>query len=257
VIKRISRNEFGSLQLLRKSSERRQKSQIIVPGIKCITELLSAGHSPDWLLLRPEKENQAQELLGAKHFNKLQNMDRIRFIKLHEESRLADQASPEGFIVVTQTPSQDSDVSQTSLILDSLNDPGNLGSIIRTAAWFGFDRIGLLGDCADVWSARTIRSSMGSVFHLTSIKNITQTELQDLGQKKRLLALDSNGGENLQGFCFKTNDVLVMGSESHGLKLAAENIGQRLHIPGKGNIESLNVGHAFAVCAWSMFSHKP
>ena len=249
-MQRLSRGDFAELNELRRPAARREQARILVPGYKCITELLRAGHDIEQLLLCGDTSDAAEKLVGTETWQRLLREERIFRVRDHEAARLADQPSPEGLLAVAPLPAS-CDTQRPRVILDGVSDPGNLGSILRTALWFGLDPVGLLQG-ADVWSPRVIRSAMGAQFHL-QLRTLSAEDLETMKAGGRLLGLDSNGGTPLQDFVTQDNDTLIMGSESHGLQQSAELLSERVWIPGCERAESLNVGHAFAICAYHYY----
>lgn len=137
------------------------------------------------------------------------------------------------------------------LVLDGVKDPGNLGTIIRIADWFGVKQIICSTDTVDAYNSKVVQASMGSIFrvyvHYTSVENFLTT------YKKRftnnvIMAAGMNG-ENAYAIKQKP-DVLVMGSESHGLSKEVLDVAQEITIPRFGEAESLNVAVATGIlCA--------
>ncbi len=270
---RPSKATFKAFVELTKSSGRRKLGACLLPGSKCIQEALRAQLSIDALLMRPESAPAAIEVLGESLFNQLEFQGLVYTLKEQELLRLSGQSSPEGLLAIvdiplTPSPTQQENSGTTQaidqrapsvpqLILDQINDPGNMGSILRTALWFGFEHVALHGACADPWSAKSLRSAMGAQLHLKSVQSCDATSLE-LWKRNgaRFLGLDSNSGSPLSQHSFSNHDVLVMGSESHGLTLPENLLEKTLHINGSGKAESLNVGHAFAICAWARSLEK-
>ncbi len=249
-MRRLSRGEFAELNQLRRSAARQEQGRVVVPGYKCITELVRGGHRIEQLLICGDTTAAAEQTLGPVLWQQLQREDRVCQLRDHEAARLADQASPEGLLAVTQLPQIDTSL-RPRVILDGVADPGNLGSILRTALWFGLEPVGLLGG-ADPWSPRVIRSAMGSQFHLR-LRVMQTDDVAALRDGRRLLGLDSNGGSPLNVIQPQAGDTLVLGSESHGLLQTESVLSERVWIPGTDRAESLNVGHAFAICAWHFY----
>lgn len=139
------------------------------------------------------------------------------------------------------------------IALDGVKDPGNLGTIIRTADWFGIQNILLAEDSVDPYNPKVVRSTMGSIFRtqifesqdLTTSLNTLKTKY---GYKVVSLEMD---GEVLPEKLLKKgseNTVFLFGSESHGVRESLEKfIDFRYTIPGKGQAESLNVAVAAAI----------
>jgi len=248
-MERLAGEEWRALAALRRPAERRAAGRLLVPGWKCVAEYLRAGLEPERLLLLAGAEPAAVERFGAERWERLAG--RARTVREHELGRLADQPHPEPVLAVGPPPPSASDTGEPSLILDGVADPGNLGAILRTALWFGLDRVWLAGEAADPWSPRAIRAATGHHFHLRALRRVGDAELDALvASGARLLGLDSSGGAPLEEHVFAARDVLVAGGESHGLVGCAGRTALTLHIAGDPRAESLNVGHAVAIAAW-------
>ncbi len=140
------------------------------------------------------------------------------------------------------------------MILSSVRDPGNLGSVIRSAAALGTDTIILSSDCADVYNPKTVRSSMGSIFKvkILIISNLSACikDLQNAGKRVFAAELRENAVP-LTSIDIKKTDVFVIGNEGHGID---ENISSvcngSVYIPITENAESLNASVAAALFIW-------
>lgn len=256
---RLSRDEFNTLLPLLRPAGRREHGLILVPGHKCAEEYLRAGGRPSLVLLDEERLPEARATLGEAHWREALDRERLRRLRPHELARLADQPSPEGLLLAGPPPAKCAEKRRAPhLLLDGVQDTGNLGAMLRTALWFGLDRVWMLAPCADPWSPRGIRAGMGAIFHLAECRVLELEEFEALlpGLRVRLLGLDASAECAVDNFSFRDDDVLVLGSESHGLRLPEEWLTERLHIPGAGRAESLNVGHALAVCAWQRFRSR-
>lgn len=134
------------------------------------------------------------------------------------------------------------------LLLDNVKDPGNLGTIIRTAEWFGITDIMASPQSVDVYSPKVIQASMGAFYHV----NFSYTNLPELITKLKerdfVVAGASLKGSNLYASVFTKKTALVMGSESHGIsEEILKLLDQELLIPQVGQSESLNVGIATGI----------
>lgn len=136
------------------------------------------------------------------------------------------------------------------IVLDKINDPGNLGTIIRTADWFGLKQIILSEDCVDVYNPKVVRSTMGSLFHVNIFKTKhIDTTLATLKNNHGYIinALDMKG-ETISKLKSSQKNIYVFGSESHGVRAELDElIDNRYTIPGAGNTESLNVAVAAGI----------
>jgi TrmH family RNA methyltransferase len=138
------------------------------------------------------------------------------------------------------------------IILEDIQDPGNVGTVIRTAAAFGFSCVILAGSCADPYSAKTVRASMGAVFKT----KIYQCGPEDLRQLKLPIyaAALRNDAVNIQNISLPVSFALAVGNEGHGLsdillQLASETV----LIPMEAGNESLNAAIAAAVLMWESY----
>ncbi len=178
-------------------------------------------------------------------------------------SKISTEKSPQGMIAVLPLPSES--VPQCTangryLLLDTIQDPGNLGTILRSASAFGIDGVIMCG-CADTASPKTVRASMGAVFRVplwkTDILADTVRKLRDDGHRVLAAALTEDclcAGET----ALYANDCVVIGNEGHGITadvLAACNEGIR--IPMTGDTESLNASIAASILLWEYMRTFP
>lgn len=171
--------------------------------------------------------------------------------------RLAETESPQGILLVMRLPAADALLSGPGraqagfvLLLDGVRDPGNLGTIIRSADWFGADGIILSADCVDPYNPKVLRGTMGSIFHLPLA---VAPGLHDaLAQLKahgfRIYASEVEGAQTVQEIRFRKPLALILGNEAHGISRELLALcDQTVRIEKYGRAESLNVGIAGAV----------
>ena len=143
----------------------------------------------------------------------------------------------------------------TVLYLDNVSDPGNVGTLIRIADWFGLSGVVLSPGSADPISAKAIQSSMGSLFHVPV--SITPLDQLTSDLKGNVVGLDAAGESMFMNKNDRAITMLVVGSESHGLSSAARQMcDQFLSIPGRGRCESLNASVAGAIAVSSLVQQK-
>ncbi|MBO5270920.1 MAG: RNA methyltransferase [Clostridia bacterium] len=144
-----------------------------------------------------------------------------------------------------------------ALFLCEVRDPGNVGTILRTAAAFGIDTVFLSRDCADLYQPRTLRAAMGAIFRLPTVRIAGDTAsaisaLRAEGRTVYATALDDSA-RPLGSFALKREDVFVIGNEGHGLSEAViAGCDSTVYIPMAPGSESLNAAMAATVCAWEM-----
>jgi RNA methyltransferase, TrmH family len=132
-----------------------------------------------------------------------------------------------------------------TLALDGIQDPGNLGTLLRVADWFALDRVVASPDCVDVYNQKVINASMGSFsrvsFHVADLAQALA------GLEVPVLGCDLEG-DNLHGLPAQSNAVIVIGGEGQGISPAVRScVKQFVTIPRHGSAESLNAGIAAAV----------
>lgn len=161
-----------------------------------------------------------------------------------------DTVSPQGVLAVCAVPSQHPvEVSSTTwfVVADGVSDPGNLGTIIRSAEAAGADGVFVTGDAVDVWSPKTVRASAGAVFHVPVRTAHGLDELRAIGL--RLLGTTSHGSAvDMRSADFGGPLAVVLGNEAHGLSPDAPVDGW-VRVPHAGRAESLNVAMAATVLA--------
>jgi TrmH family RNA methyltransferase len=136
-----------------------------------------------------------------------------------------------------------------SIVLDRLQDAGNLGSVLRSAAAFGVQQVVALKGCAALWSPKVMRAGKGAHFALTLIESADESQLDALGVP--LLATDSHAGEALPQASLPTPCAWVFGHEGQGIAPSLlRRCARTLRIPQPGGEESLNVAAAAAVCLY-------
>ena len=165
---------------------------------------------------------------------------------------LADSQTPQGIVAVVQKEEvEQTDFSQGKfLFLEDVQDPGNVGTIIRTADAAGFTGVIVSDKSADIYSLKTLRSMQGSHFHLPIYRMSSQALLKETKEAAipvlaTTLSKDSVDYRELPPI---ENFVLVMGNEGQGISpLMAESADQLVHISMKGQAESLNVAVAAGI----------
>lgn len=236
-------------------------------GKKLLCEALAVGLPLFAVLLRESAADGLVALTGG-----LALPADCRGVILPDElfDRISEEKSPEGVICVSRhldkfhkIATMDNWVAVAdmldggrTLLLESVRDPGNLGTIIRSAAAFGVDRVVLTKDCADLYHPRTIRAAMGTLFHTRVIVTEDLCEVIALLARQGSVyaaALDSTAVKLGQA-SFGANDAVVIGNEGHGLSdrvLAA--CTDKIYIPMEAGVESLNAGVAASVLLWELY----
>lgn len=134
---------------------------------------------------------------------------------------------------------------QWSLVLDGISDPGNLGTIIRSADWFGVRNIVCSEQCVELYNPKVIQSTMGSLFRMKVIYTSLPEFLAEQTMPKYAATLN---GENIHTVHWEKEGFIVTGSESHGISEEVLAVcDKQITIPGPGNAESLNAAVATSI----------
>lgn len=169
--------------------------------------------------------------------------------------RLTDTETPAGLLTVIKRKEHfledwNEATEGTILIVDEVRDPGNVGTIIRTADAAGISSVVLLSGCADVFAPKTVRATMGSIFHLPVVVDVEKDYLVAWAQEHgwQLVVSALEGAENLYTTSLAAKKLVVMGNEANGVSeeicAAAD---KKIFIPMQGKAESLNVAMATGI----------
>ncbi len=172
---------------------------------------------------------------------------------------LCESRTPQGVVAVVETPPlapPDEYPAGLVVALDGVQDPGNVGAILRTADAFGAAGILLSPECADPYAPKTLRAAMGSTYHLPVWQGELPEELARM-QPQGFFALcgDLKGDETLPPPAEKT--VLVIGSEGQGVSDAVASLCARYRLPMRGKAESLNASVAAGILLYVVSGQMP
>ena len=175
---------------------------------------------------------------------------------------LSTLVSPTGMLAIAATPPVPAlATSGFILALDEVQDPGNVGTLIRTAAAAGVDQVWLSSGCAFAWSVKTLRASQGAHFHTQVVEAVELPRALAAFSGQCWATLPRNiGGVKVTSIfdaSFGANNVLVLSNEGHGLsETIVPGLSGGLSIPMHGGIESLNVATAGAVALYAMLGQR-
>jgi TrmH family RNA methyltransferase len=208
-----------------------------VQGEKNVLELLKSNLIVKQLFATPEFINI--------HKSELNSIDIIE-ADIDSLTKVSTLVSNNSVIAVVQIPTVNTPPNTgITLALDGVSDPGNLGTIIRVADWYGISHIVCSHDCADPFNPKSISATMGSFARV----NVFLTDLPEyLKADSRAVYGAYLGGKNVHKVRFEKDAILMMGSESHGIRQAAgQFVTAPITIPNFGDAESLNVAMATGI----------
>ncbi|MDD4965190.1 MAG: RNA methyltransferase [Gallionella sp.] len=227
------------------SARQRHKSQqTLLDGTHLLSAYLDAGKQPLHIILN------AAALQDAEIISLLQRVGDTPITQLDDKlcAELSSVKTPTGLLSLIALPQSKLPKNQFVLLLENIQDPGNLGSIIRSAAAAGCDALYLSPECADVWSPKVLRAAMGGHFVLEIYE---QQNLTDIAKQfdGNILASSLQASTRLYDCDLSGKLALLFGNEGAGLSPTLQQLAnQNFIIPMPGKVESLNVAAAAAVC---------
>lgn len=240
----LSHNQAKHIQSLKQPKFRREHGQFVAEGVKLAEELLGSSFriAEVYALAAWLKKN--EPLLVQKRI-RFQEVDEI------ELTRISQLVTPNEVLMLVEIPEETQDdlpLPDLALFLDRIQDPGNLGTIIRTADWFGIELVVCSPGCADLYNPKVIQSTMGSITRVKVVERDGQEFLAKVSGQAVVYGAMA-GGKDIYKLEAGFPAVVVIGNESQGisqelLPLISEQIG----IPRRsGKAESLNAAVATAV----------
>ncbi|MDG1475917.1 MAG: RNA methyltransferase [Vicingaceae bacterium] len=232
----ISINQKKFVNSLKQKKFRTERNLFVVEGIKLVEELLQSDYEISaiyatsiWIERNSELECFEVSEKELQSISSLKTANEVLAVVKQKEFQLIDVSS------------------QLNIALDKLQDPGNLGTIIRTADWFGVQNIICSEDSVDVYNPKVLQATMGSFFRV----NIVYLSLSEFFSNNKGLTVYGAllDGENVYQKELKSKDsVLLMGNESKGISEELKPfIKEKISIPNYGKAESLNVATATAI----------
>lgn len=246
-VKHIRSNDNPQYKRLKRlansARERRTQGQTLIDGMHLLEALRESGGRPDLLVLREGSDQDPDIAASAARF------DAVPTIMLSPPlfDALSPTEHPTGVLGLMAIPPATTRIGNCGVLLEAVQDPGNVGSILRTAAAAGIDAVYLSSGCAEAWSPKALRGGMGAHFV------IAIHEQQDLasiaGSFDTVVAASLTADVPIFDVDLTGRVAFLFGNEGAGLTPAALAAAtQKVKVPMPGKIESLNVAAAAAVC---------
>lgn len=236
MIGKLSKSQFKSIKSLKQKKYRDLESLFLIEGMKLVSEAFSSDVIIEMVLYTNEFDLGIPEGVQAFQVSKKE---------LYAISNL--KTPPPVIAVCKYYELKQNDFSKSAIALDGVSDPGNLGTIIRIADWYGIEQIFCGDGTVDMYNPKVIQSSMGSLFRVNlTYQNLDET-FSNLPDNYPVFLADMEG-DDLYSTKIIEPFLIVMGSESHGLTCKPDKIGfSKISIPRFGGAESLNVAVAAAI----------
>ena len=249
----VSKNKIKYIRSLKVKKFRDEYRQFIAEGDKIVSDILRFNPT----LVR-EVIATGEWLLKNKNKLDLRNSTFLTEVNQKEYDQITSLETPSGVMALFDIPENRADLSgikgELTLALDGVQDPGNLGTIIRTASWFGIKQLFCSEDCADSYNPKVVQSSMGGVFYVNVIYTALGELLSKFNETAGVTVYGTfTDGKRIWDERLNDSSVIVFGNESKGISDSLlPYIHKKLTIPkyitpGSQNIESLNVASAVAI----------
>ena len=237
----LSKSQISLLKSLQHKKERTGQGLFLVEGYKSIADFINSSY-------------QIEAIYHTASFDpkvlKLSQQINIYKIPVTELEKISSFKTPQDVIALVKSatwppPGPGQISNKFSLVLDGIQDPGNMGTIIRTADWFGIKNIICSEDTVDVYNPKVVQASMGSLPRV----NVSYTNLSVWLPQTGLPVLGAMlNGENIYHTDIGTEGLIVLGNEGNGLRPDVDGlITKAITIPRTGHAESLNVAIAAAI----------
>jgi len=249
----ISTSRLKDILALKQKKIRAQRKLFLIEGHRLCQEAIQSNFIVETLLVNPE-------ILSPQKFNEIIQIARTQQLEIieiakAEVNQLADTINSQGIFCIVQQKKYDLEIilnkqNKLIVIINEGQDPGNVGTVIRTCDWFGIDAVLLSKGTAELFNPKVVRSTMGSIFHLPIVEqvdvNVLLPRLKKLGY--HIFGADVNGEYAYHQIDYAIPMVLVIANENHGF----ENdlycyLDKTVKIPSYGQAESLNMSVAAAI----------
>ncbi len=238
LITSVNNNHIKELTKLNQKKERDTQDLFLVEGHHLVTE----AYNTDLL----------KEIIALEDVS-LPFDYPITYVTKEVMAKLSKLDSPPQVMAVVKKPHHDQ-VGNHLLILDSIQDPGNLGTIIRSAVAFNFDTIILNDKCVDVYNPKVIRSTQGMLFHINILTKDLGCFINNLKEAGyQIYGTDVTNGQNIKKLPFPQTFAIIIGNEGQGISPDIKKLcNQNICLPMNPNVESLNAAVAASIIMYEV-----
>ncbi|MBH09826.1 MAG: hypothetical protein CMG74_05605 [Candidatus Marinimicrobia bacterium] len=249
----ITNNMVKYFQSLKHQKYRLKYKQFLIEGKRIITEAVKNDFMFHIVLytekFKIKNPGFIENLISKGHY--------IECLSKKKINKIALTKTPSGIIAICNLPeqSQFNFISNNWLYLDQISNPGNLGTLFRTAAWFRIKNIALSPKSLDPYNPKVIRAGMGAHFYLSIHQGININIFKE--HNYYTIGADHRGESLNRDFEIPNRWVLVLGGESHGLSKTVDNkLDIMLSIPKNGFGDSLNVSIAGSILLYELYKNQ-
>lgn len=246
--------------LYRKKS-REKNNSFIIEGIKMVEEAIDNSY-PIKNIIYTDQLLKIKD--GENFFEKIKELDNIIYVPNNIFNEISDTENPQGILGIARFEYKELNRIKSKekpflLLLDEVQDPGNMGTIIRTADAFNADGIIITDGCVDPYNPKVVRATMGSIFRVPLY--YTSNGIQELNNLKdmdiQLFSTSLTGSIPIYEADFSEGFVLIIGNESNGVSEGIISLSDKLiKIPMLGGAESLNAGVAASIIMYEVMKQR-
>lgn len=237
-------NLFKELKKLKEKKHRIKSNKYLIEGLRFVEEAIKSKVSIDSIIFTESfKEKNPEFFLNIDDDVKLILMNDVLL------KQLCSTENPQGVLGVINMQNKELKNGELVILVDKVQDPGNMGTIIRTAHAAGAAGIVMTKGTVDIYNDKTLRSTMGSIFYIPVVEDDSLDFVKSLKETGYRLVVSSLQGENnFFDENLKGNIIIAVGNEGNGVSDEVYNISDiKVKIPMPGNAESLNVAVATSV----------
>ena len=238
--------------LNKSASERYALGKYIAEGARLVEDAAVSGVFIEALFFTETAEKKYQKYIekAIKKANEVYRIDE------QVASMLSDTKTSQGVFALCRMNKKSGELKGRSVILENIQDPSNMGTVLRTAEAFGISTILLTGECCDIYAPKTLRASMGAVFRANVIEIKEQNSLINTLKKENYKvygSVPSDKAEKITEIKMDDKTAVAIGNEGDGLtEMFKEKCDSLVTIPMKGRAESLNAAAAASIIMWEM-----
>lgn len=241
---RLSQKQRKEVRELQRAAIREERRQFVVEGPHACADLAASGLYTDTVVIRDDASPSSWDL--ARTF-----MDAGVYVYASgakDVDLMTDASSPQDIFAIVDFLDE-RPIGDRAILLDGVSDPGNVGTIIRTAAWFGFTDVVLGNGCADIYNPKVVRSSAGALFRCNVLRHTDLAALlAGTLTDRTVFATSAHGGAEPTVLHGNEHFALIIGSEAHGISAdVARHVTRTITIPGGYGTESLNAAVAASI----------
>jgi len=242
----LSKSRLTFIKSLHTKKNRVYTNLFIVEGLKIVSELISSNYRLETIYCTEQCISVVKDLITLARKN-----IEIGMVSVAEMEKISLLTNPsEVLAVVTDTKNKPADIAYPAIACDSVQDPGNLGTILRVADWFDFPTVILSPGCVEWQNPKVIQASMGSFLRLAITVRALKPFLRQTQAAVYGAVMD---GESIYDLNLTPKSILLLGNEGHGIDSELrECISSRITIPRFGGSDSLNVGVAAGILCYEI-----